>query len=313
MPVDLYIGGAEHAVLHLLYARFWHKVFFDLGLVSQKEPFQRLFNQGMIVGTAYKTKAGAVVKAEDIRWESGRALHPENGEELVVSQAKMSKSLGNVVNPDKVVDEFGADALRLYEMFMGPLDQGKVWDTNGINGVARFLRRAWHAVLAEDGSLAVQAGPGDRELDRAMHRCLKQVGDDIEGLRFNTAISAMMIFLNALEGKALSRGQAEIFALVLAPFAPHLAEELWSKLGHAQSLAYEAWPMADESLLKSEQVELVLQFNGKLRSRLTLRTGLDARETERLALADPRIAELLAGKAPKKVIVVPDKLVNVVL
>jgi leucyl-tRNA synthetase len=224
----------------------------------------------------------------------------------------MSKSLGNVVNPDQVVDEFGADALRLYEMFMGPLEQGKVWDMNGINGVHRFLKRAWAAVVGEEG-LAIQEGPGDRELDRALHQCLKQVGESIEGLRFNTGISAMMIFMNALGEKKLGRDQAETFALMLAPYAPHLAEELWSRLGHPKTLAYEPWPKLDLSLLKQDTVEVVLQVNGKLRSRLTLPAGLAPAEAEKLALADAKVAEFLAGQAPKKVIVIPDKLVNVVV
>jgi leucyl-tRNA synthetase len=312
MPVDLYIGGAEHAVLHLLYARFWQKVFFDLGLVSQKEPFQKLFNQGMIVGTAYKSKAGSVVKTEDVAWVAGKPTHPESGEELLVVQAKMSKSLGNVVNPDEVVKEFGADSLRLYEMFMGPLEQGKVWDPNGIQGVFRFLKRSYSLVMGEEGP-ELLSGPGLRETDQALQQCLKQVGESIESLRFNTGISAMMIFLNAAGARRLSREQAETFSLILAPYAPHLAEELWSRLGHAQSLAYEPWPKLDESLLKADTVELVVQVNGKLRARLTLAAGLGAAETERLALADAKVIEHLEGKAPKKVIVVPGKLVNVVV
>ncbi len=315
MPVDLYIGGAEHAVLHLLYARFWHKFFFDLGLVKDKEPFKKLFNQGMIVGTAYKTRAGAVVKTEQVRWEGGKPLHPETGEELVVSQAKMSKSLGNVVNPDQVMDEHGADALRLYEMFMGPLDQGKVWDTNGINGLYRFLKRSWALVAgdSEEGARPDLAAAGDPDLDKALHRCLKQVGEDIEQLRFNTAISAMMIFLNDALDKAPSRDQAESFTLMLAPFAPHLAEELWSCLGHAKSLAWEAWPRYNEALLRQDKVEVVFQVNGKVRSRLEIPAGLDAKATEALALKDEKVLAHLEGKSPRKVVVVPGRIVNVVL
>jgi leucyl-tRNA synthetase len=314
MPVDLYIGGAEHAVLHLLYARFWYKVFFDLGLVAQKEPFLKLYNQGMIIGTAYKTRSGSVVKTEEVRWVAGQPRHPESGEELLVSQAKMSKSLGNVVNPDHVIDEYGADSLRLYEMFMGPLDQGKVWDTNGINGMARFLKRVWNCVAGDDEAGHARLAPSDDgELDRALHRCISQVGVDIEGLRFNTAISAMMIFLNEVGDKALSRDQAELFVLVLAPFAPHLAEELWSRLGHPKTLAWETWPRANEALLVAKTVEVVIQINGKLRSRLELAAGLSAAETEKLALGDAKVLGYLGGQAPKKVIVVPGKLVNVVL
>jgi leucyl-tRNA synthetase len=253
-----------------------------------------------------------VVRAEDVAWQAGKPVHPESGEPLLVSQAKMSKSLGNVVNPDQVVEQFGADALRLYEMFMGPLDQGKVWDMNGINGLWRFLKRAYHAVASEEG-LDLAPGPGDPGLDKALHRALKQVGEDIEGLRFNTGISAMMIFLNEAGEKRLSRDQAEAFTLMLAPYAPHLAEELWSLLGHERSLAWEPWPAYNPALLKEQSVELVVQFNGKLRARLTAAAGLGAPETEALVMADPKVKELLEGKSPKKLIVVPGKLVNVVL
>jgi len=315
MPVDLYIGGAEHAVLHLLYARFWFKVFHDLGLVSQKEPFQRLFNQGMIIGTAYKTKAGLVVKTEQVAWKEGRPHHPATGEELTVTQAKMSKSLGNVVNPDQVVDEFGADSLRLYEMFMGPLADGKVWDTHGINGVHRFLRRLWNLVAGdeEQGARRDFAPAEDLDSARALHRCLRQVGGDIEGLRFNTAIAAMMSLLNVVEGRPFTRGQAELLVLMAAPFAPHAAEELWQRLGHAASLAYEPWPNADPALLKDESVEVPVQVNGKVRSRVTVPADASVRDTEKAALADPRVTAALEGRAPKKVIVIPLKMVSIVV
>jgi leucyl-tRNA synthetase len=316
MPVDLYIGGAEHAVLHLLYSRFWYKVFYDLGLVSQKEPFQKLFNQGMIIGTAYKTKAGAVVKAEDVRWEQGKPYHPETHEELLVTQAKMSKSLGNVVNPDQVVDEYGADSLRLYEMFMGPLADGKVWDTHGINGVHRFLKRSWKLIVGEaEAGVRPELGVAgaDPAVEKALHRCLKQVGDDLEGLRFNTAIAAMMSLLNEVEGKPLTRGQAELYTLMLAPFAPHIAEELWQRLGQAKSLAWEPWPNVNPALLKDDTVELPVQVNGKLRGKVVLPVGAPASEAERLALADEKVQAFLEGKAPKKVIVVPGKMVSLVV
>jgi leucyl-tRNA synthetase len=315
MPVDLYIGGAEHAVLHLLYSRFWFKVFADLGLVSQREPFQRLFNQGMIIGTAYKTKAGTVVKTESVRWDGGRPLHPETGEELTVSQAKMSKSLGNVVNPDQVVDEYGADSLRLYEMFMGPLADGKVWDTHGINGVHRFLRRLWHLVTGGDeaGVRKDFAAAPEPAVEKALHRALKQVGDDIEGLRFNTAIAAMMSMMNEVEGKPLTRGQAETLALMVAPLAPHIAEELWQRLGHAKTLAWEPWPNADPAWLKDDAVELPVQVNGKLRGVIVLAVGASVAEAEKAALAEPKVVAFLDGKTPKKVIVIPGKMVSIVL
>jgi leucyl-tRNA synthetase len=317
MPVDLYVGGAEHAVLHLLYARFWHKVLFDLGLVSTKEPFQKLFNQGMIVGTAYKTAAGSVVKTSEVRWQEGKPLHPVSGEPLQAVTAKMSKSLGNVVNPDDIIKEYGADSLRLYEMFMGPLDQGKVWDTANISGVHRFLRRSFNLVAGEEQSEAacrpelLQDGPGDPGIEKALHRCLKAVTQDLDSMRFNTAISAMMTFLN--EAKApLSRRQAKIFSQMLAPFAPHLGEELWRRLGHGQSLAYEPWPAWDEALCRDSQVELAVQVAGKLRARVMVPTGCDENTAKAAALADPKIAVLLKGAPPKKVIVVPGKLVNLI-
>lgn len=315
MPVDLYIGGAEHAVLHLLYSRFWFKVFADLGLVGQREPFQRLFNQGMIVGTAYKTKAGSVVKTENVSWEGGKPLHPETGEELTVSQAKMSKSLGNVVNPDQVVDEVGADSLRLYEMFMGPLAEGKVWDTHGINGVYRLLRRVWTLVCGaeETGARRDLAAAPDPAVEKALHRALKQVGDDIEGLRFNTAIAALMGMMNEVEGRSLTRGQAELLTLMLAPLAPHIAEELWQRLGHAQSLAWEPWPNPDPAWLRDDTVQLPVQVNGRLRGVLTLPAGASAAQAEKAALAEPKVLASLEGKPPKKVIVIPGKMVSIVV
>src|SRR5690606_27135310 len=212
MPVDLYVGGVEHAVLHLLYARFWHKVLFDLGLVSTKEPFQRLVNQGLILG--------------------------EDGE-------KMSKSRGNVVNPDDIVKEYGADSLRLYEMFMGPLEKVKPWQTSGVKGVYNFLAKA---IKTFGDSSKIHDGAEDPAIEKALHKCIKKVGEDIEGLRFNTGISAMMIFLNeASKAPKLAKATAEAFAKIVSPFAPHVGEELWASLGHTKSLAYEAWPAFDQA------------------------------------------------------------------
>jgi leucyl-tRNA synthetase len=315
LPVDLYIGGAEHAVMHLLYARFWFKVFKDLGLVGGEEPFTKLFNQGMIIGTAYKTKAGSVVKTDAVQWKGGRPFHPETGEELVVSQAKMSKSLGNVVNPDQIVDLYGADSLRLYEMFMGPLAEGKVWDSNNINGVFRFLRRVWTLVTGgeEQGARKDWAASADEVVEKALHRCLAQVSGDLESLRFNTAIAAMMTLMNEVEGKALTRGQAETLTLMLAPFAPHLGEELWQRLGHSKDLAWEAWPNPDPRWLKDDTLELPVQVNGKLRGRITVPAEASSAEVETAALADPKVQAALEGRTPKKVIVIPGKLVSFVL
>jgi leucyl-tRNA synthetase len=282
MPVDLYIGGAEHAVLHLLYSRFWHKVLFDLGHVSTPEPFLRLVNQGMILG--------------------------EDGQ-------KMSKSRGggNVINPDDVVRECGADSLRMYEMFMGPLDATKPWSTQGLEGVYRFLGRVWRLYCGEDGNPILDDSQPSAALLKALHQTIKKVGQDTESLAFNTAIAQMMIFVNEVTAQQKRpRSLLEPFVLILAPYAPHLAEELWEKLGHKQSLAYEPWPKHDVSLLKEDTLTIILQVNGKLRDRADAPAQSSAAELEKLALANDRIKEHLAGKQVKRVIVVPGKLVNIV-
>jgi leucyl-tRNA synthetase len=280
MPVDLYVGGAEHAVLHLLYSRFWHKVLFDLGHVSTPEPFMKLVNQGMILG-------------ED--------------------NQKMSKSRGNVIPVDVPVSEFGADTLRVFEMFMGPLDMVKPWSTRGAEGVYRFLGRVWRLYCDEEGKLIVDASEPDAKLVKLLHYTIKRVGDDTDALKFNTAVSRMMEFVNEVTAQeSRPRKLLEPFVLVLAPYAPHLAEELWEKLGHKQSLAYEPWPGYDPSLLKEDTVTIVLQVNGKLRDRASVPANAAQAELEKLALANERVKESLAGKQVKKVVVVPGKLVNIV-
>jgi leucyl-tRNA synthetase len=283
MPVDLYVGGSEHAVLHLMYARFWHKVLFDLGWVSTAEPFPRLRHQGIILG-------------EDSR--------------------KMSKSRGNVVNPDDVVAQYGADALRLFEMFMGPLEEMKPWSTRGVEGVFRFLNRAWRLIVTEEGKLdpAIHDKDAPPELDRVYHATVKKVTEDIESLRFNTAISQMMIFVNeVMKSEQRPRRVLEPFVLLLSPFAPHVAEELWSILGHRESLAYAAWPAYDPAKLVEDSVEVVLQVNGKLRGKLRVPAGLGEPEVQAMALADAGIKKHVEGKSIVKVISVKDKLVNVVV
>ncbi len=283
MPVDLYVGGAEHAVLHLMYARFWHKALYDLGHVSTAEPFMKLRHQGIILG-------------EDSR--------------------KMSKSRGNVVNPDDIVKECGADAMRLFEMFMGPLEEMKPWSTRGVEGVLRFLNRVWRLYVDESGSLdpdvkEVQLTP---ELERVYHATVKKVGEDIEALRFNTAISQMMIFVNEVtRGESRPRQILEPFVIVLAPFAPHIAEELWEKLGHATSLALEPWPSYDSRKLQQSTVEVVVQVNGKVRSRIGVAVDTAEKELEALSLADDVVRKHMDGKKLVKVIVVKNKLVNLVV
>jgi leucyl-tRNA synthetase len=284
MPVDLYIGGAEHAVLHLLYARFWHKFLYDLGYVRTKEPFKKLVNQGMILG--------------------------EDGQ-------KMSKSRGNVVNPDKVVADYGADSMRLYEMFMGPLEAVKPWSMQGLQGVHRFLQRVWRLIIDEEmGNLAasVQDSQPDEATTRLLHQTIKKVGGDIETFNFNTAISAMMIFINHLAKQTVvPKSALESFILILSPFAPHIAEELWQKLGHNETLAYELWPEFDPELVKEVEVELAIQVNGKIKDRIVVSAQADDESIRRKALACEKIIAALAGKQPKKVIVIKSRLVNIVV
>ncbi len=291
MPIDLYVGGAEHAVLHLLYARFWHKVLYDRGVVSTPEPFQRLVNQGMILG--------------EVEEESGRAY-------------KMSKSRGNVVNPDAVVREYGADALRLYEMFMGPLEATKPWSMDGVNGVRSFLDRVWRMIVDERTETpalhaAVQNIEPTDEQNRMLHKTIHAVSHDTETLGFNTAIARMMEFTNYfLKQDPRPRLAMESLVLLLAPYAPHLAEELWQRLGHDSSLAYAAWPQADEAAMREETVEIPVQIKGKLRARVRVPADASQADLEAAARSDDRVAELLATRKVVKVIVIPGRMVNFV-
>ncbi|MCR2821786.1 leucine--tRNA ligase [Lederbergia panacisoli] len=281
LPIDIYIGGAEHAVLHLLYARFWHKFLYDIGVVPTKEPFQKLFNQGMILG---------------------------EGNE------KMSKSKGNVVNPDDIVASHGADTLRLYEMFMGPLDASIAWSTTGLDGSRRFLDRVWRLFIDENGALTekVKDGAGP-DLEKVYHQTVKKVTNDYEGLHFNTAISQLMVFINeGYKADVLSKEYVEGFVKMLSPIAPHISEELWEKLGHTSTLAYEPWPSFDETKLVDDEVEIVVQLNGKVRSKLMISRIATREELEEVALSDEKIKEIIEGKTVRKIIAVPGKLVNIV-
>jgi len=310
MPVDLYVGGAEHAVLHLLYARFWHKVLFDLGHVSTPEPFQRLVNQGMILGLSYKDGRGALVPMDAVTHTPEGAVHRETGEKLVEFAAKMSKSLKNVVNPEEVIAVYGADSMRLYEMFMGPLEAVKPWNTKGVEGVFRFLKRSHRMITSQP----ITDAPMDAESLRLLHATIKKVTEDLETLGFNTAISQLMIFLNAFsgEGKPLPRAAAEAFVLLLAPFAPHLGEELWESLGHSQSLAYEPWPTHDEERIRVTEVEVLVQVQGKPKARVKMPVDADEAAMRALALSQPAVLDALAGRPVRKVICVPGRLVNIV-
>ena len=349
MPVDLYVGGAEHAVLHLMYSRFWHKLLFDRGHVSHAEPFQKLVNQGMILGETEFTgfqDNGAWVSAKEVDFDGGVGrikrsqkeidkvrlveeqvekkgeffVLKDNGDIRIDARAyKMSKSRGNVINPDEVVSAFGADSLRLYEMFMGPLEATKPWSMRGVEGVFRFLGRVWRLFVDERAesvalSPAVNSDPADKETLRFLHKTIQKVTDDLDGMRFNTAISAMMEYTNHLTPMATkSREALEPFVLLLAPYAPHLAEEMWSLLGHNTTLAYAPWPIADKTLLVADTIEIPVQIAGKVRARISVPPGLSHDALQAAALADPKIQAQLAGKTIKKAIIVLDKMVNLVL
>jgi leucyl-tRNA synthetase len=338
LPVDLYVGGAEHAVLHLLYSRFWHKVLYDRGHVPTPEPFQKLVNQGMILGemeyTGYRETGRWVSPVRDVppTWEAVRLeeeqvekqgdvfVLKDNQKVRVDARAyKMSKSRGNVINPDRVVNEYGADSMRLYEMFMGPLEATKPWSMRGVEGVYRFLGRVWRLFIddkAEEMSLSsnVQNIDPDRDTLRKLHQTIKKVTEDLDGMRFNTAIAAMMELANHMTKLPVKpRAALEPFVVLLSPFAPHLAEELWSTLGHKKTLAYESWPAFDPALTKADEIEVPVQVNGKLRCRLTVPADIDNAALQAAALADEQVKKHIAGKQVKKVIVVPKKLVNIVV
>ncbi len=282
LPVDIYIGGAEHAVLHLLYARFWHKFLYDIGVVPTKEPFQKLYNQGMILGG---------------------------------NNEKMSKSKGNVVNPDDVVEKFGADTLRMYEMFMGPLDASIAWSENGLEGSRKFLDRVWRLIMDEDGKVRDRITTfNDGSLDVVYHQTVKKVTEDFEHLRFNTAISQMMVFVNeAYKATALPVNYIKSFVQLLAPIAPHMAEELWANLTNSnESISYVVWPTFDEKFLVEDEIEVVFQVNGKLKAKAQASKEISKEDLETLAMNNEKIKEAIDGKTIRKVIVVPGRLVNIV-
>ncbi len=351
MPIDLYVGGVEHAVLHLLYARFWHKVLYDRGVVSTAEPFQRLVNQGMILGeieiTGYQDAGGAWVTAdrvtsnhqkEPIDKASGDVLTPvsvhgedaiKKGDRLVLSADeaialdsrahKMSKSRGNVINPDRVVEDYGADSLRLYEMFMGPLEAVKPWNMEGVNGVFGFLNRVWRMIV-DTKAESLQLNPAVQDIDptdeqnRVLHKTIKAVSNDTASMSFNTAIARMMEFVNFYTKQSTRpRLAMEQLVLLLAPYAPHVSEELWQILGHEKTLAYEPWPTFDESLTVDSVVEIPVQINGKVRDRISVPTEITKNDLEKAARESPKIAEQLAEKSVVKTIVIPGRMVNFVV
>jgi leucyl-tRNA synthetase len=320
LPVDLYVGGAEHAVLHLLYSRFWHKVLYDRGHVPTPEPFRKLVNQGMILGEMEFTLDGKKLTEDQVEKKGDGFVLKDNHAIRVDGRAyKMSKARGNVINPDRVVNEYGADSLRLYEMFMGPLEQVKPWSMRGVEGVYRFLSRVWRAMIDDRSestvlNSSVRDSVPDKETLRLLHQTIAKVTDDLDGMRFNTAIAAMMEFTNHLTRLEV-RPQAvlEPFVLILSPFAPHIAEELWQALGHAKSLAYEQWPVADPALLKADTIEVPVQVNGKVRSRIIVPADSDEKALEAAARADEKVQANISGKTIKKVIVVKGKLISFVV
>ncbi|CAM4024922.1 leucine--tRNA ligase [Smaragdicoccus niigatensis] len=313
--VDLYVGGVEHAVLHLLYARFWHKVLFDLGYVSSWEPFRRLFNQGYIQAYAFTDARGVYVPAAEVTEEGGKFFY--NGEEVKREYGKMGKSLKNAVAPDEIAEEYGADTLRFYEMSMGPLDASRPWATKDVVGAHRFLQRLWRVVVNEDtGELRVTDDDPDDATMRLLHRTIDGVTGDYAALRDNTAGAKLIELTNHLTKQfpnGAPRAVAEPLVLMLAPLAPHIAEELWSRLGQDKSLAHGPWPVADPAWLTVDTVEYPIQVNGKVRSRISVAADADPASVQAAALADEKIVALLDGKEPRKVIVIPKKMVNVVL
>lgn len=318
MPVDLYIGGKEHAVLHLLYARFWHKVLYDRGYVSTKEPFKKLFHQGLITAFSFEDpETKFLIPSDEVEeYEDGKYRHVKTHKELRQTTAKMSKSLKNVVNPDDVIEQHGADALRIYEMFMGPLEASKPWNTRAVDGVTRFLNRSYRLFVEGEGlrkNLADRDAKPDDALEKALHRCIKKVSQDLESMSFNTAVSAMMIFVNEGTSKPdkLTHSQLSRYAQILSVFAPHLGEELWSMLGNEGSVSKTEWPTFDENLCKQDELCYPIQINGKLRVKI----NLDAEATKELVEEKAReaAAKYLEGKTVRKVIVVPKRLVNFVV
>jgi leucyl-tRNA synthetase len=320
MPVDLYVGGAEHAVLHLLYARFWHKVLYDCGLVSTKEPFQKLFNQGMILAYSYQDDNGKYYSPKEVEEHDAQWFVKASGVRANTQIEKMSKSRFNIVTTEEATDAYGADALRLYELFIGPLSVSAPWQTRGVDGVYRFLQRVWRIVIDEDtGELNTKLTDApidsDLELWKVLNQAIKDVTEDTESIdKMNTAISHMMVFVNAAtQAKSAPKEVVKTFLRLLAPYAPHIAEELWARLGEATLIAHASWPICDPEALKREEVTIVVQVNGKLRGRVQLAVDATNEEAEAAALADERVQNHITGKTVRKVIVVPNRLVNIVV
>jgi leucyl-tRNA synthetase len=304
MNVDLYVGGAEHAVLHLLYSRFWHKVLFDLGLVSTKEPFQKLRHQGMVLSYSYQDKLGAYHSYDQIDFSSTEARLKSTGEPLQEQKEKMSKSKKNVVSPDEIIDKYGADAMRLYEMFMGDFEMPKPWDMRSIEGVSKFLQRVWR--------LFDEAKADDAAHAKLRHKTIRAVTERVEGFKFNTAIAALMEYVNALTAKGAGPSDLQTLALLIGPFAPHLAEELWERLGRRESVFRQAWPKEDHAFLKEDTLEFPVQINGKLKDRVVVPSNATQEEILAAAKSLPKVREILKGQEILKEILVPGRMVSFV-
>jgi leucyl-tRNA synthetase len=326
MPVDLYVGGNEHAVLHLLYARFWHKVLFDAGYASTKEPFQRLFHQGMIHKTSFREASGKYHHDHEVEQRDGTWFVKGTDTPVETKLDKMSKSKYNVVNPDDMCNEYGADAMRMYELFMGPLEDGVEWETSGVAGTRRFLDRAWRLlVLPADPQTAgsvdtlgdkvsENAATDNKDLERALHAAIKKVTASVTDLRFNTAISEMMVFVNeATKAPSIPKAWFEMFVKILSPFAPHVAEEMWQRLGHQDSIAFAPWPAHDEAKLARDVMVIAVQVMGKLRSQIEVPTDATEQTILAAAKADDKVVTFLEGKPIKREIYVKGRLVNLVV
>lgn len=311
--VDLYVGGAEHAVLHLLYARFWHKILFDLGHVESPEPFRKLFHQGLILSHAFQRGDRSLVPVDEVEERGDGFVETATGEAVSQIVAKMSKSLRNVVNPDDIIREFGADCFRLYEMYMGPLDASKPWATKDMVGLQRFLQRAWRLAIDEETGELATIVEHSETVEKQLHRTIAKVGEDVERLAFNTAIASMIEFVNtASKEGGVTVDQLDRFTRILAPFAPHIAEEVWLRIGQEAPVSRAPWPSFDPSMLSDDTVEVPVQVLGKVRSKIMVRADADAKTMEAAALADEKIQQFIDGKTVRKVIVVPGRLVNIV-
>ena len=310
--IDLYVGGAEHAVLHLLYARFWHKVLYDLGHVSTPEPFGRLFNQGYIQAHAFTDERGVYIDAHGVQEKQGK--YYADGKQVNAQLGKMGKSLKNAIAPDEICEQYGCDTLRLYEMYLGPLDQSKLWRTRDIVGVHRFLHRLWRNLIDDESDqVLVTDDPAAVPLRRKLHKTVKRVTDAMESMSFNVAIAALIELNNELVSlEAVPREVAEPMLLCLGPIAPHIAEELWRRLGHDQTIAYERWPGYDPAMLVEDEVEYPVQINGKLKAKITVPADADNKAIEQVALADDRVVAQVNGMTVRKVIVVKGRMVNIV-